>query len=112
MVHVILVERNEAARELATAALLESGHHPIALSTAAEAVRIARFVRVDALVAETAPFGGPYLADEVRRFHPNARIILMSARWEFAAFLFRAKREGWHLVPRPYRMEEILTLLN
>lgn len=112
MVHVILVERNDAMRAAATAALLDRGHAPIALPSADDAVGIVRFVRVDVLIAETAPFGGPGLADQVRRFHPDARIILTTSRSESASLLYRAIHEEWHLLRRPYRVEQILALLN
>ncbi|MBP2292795.1 PAS domain S-box protein [Azospirillum rugosum] len=108
---VLLVEDDPIVASTVAAALEDSGYEVARVTTADEALPLlASRARIDLLFSDVVMPGrlsGVDLVREARRLRPNLPAVLTTGYSETVA-----RTEGVRLLPKPYRIEELIRVLN
>ena len=113
---ILVIEDDPAVRALAVQMLVRLGYAVIDVSEAAEARKVlADGVRVDLILSDVVLPGGmsgPELAEEIRRSHPDIKIIFMSGYPTDAAERNGFLDIGNVLLSKPFRMRRLATAIR
>jgi two-component system, cell cycle sensor histidine kinase and response regulator CckA len=109
---VMIVEDDEAVRELARLVLSRGGYEVIAFTNGAAALDKAASSRVDVDVVLTdvvmPGMSGPELVQRLRAFHPNLPVVFMSGYAEEATSRLKIDSATLNLLSKPFAPRDLL----
>lgn len=108
---ILLVEDDEALRELILSSLTEAGYTVLEAGDGVEALRIARAKagRIDLVLSDVVMPGmsGTEMAEGIGALYPNMRILFMSGYSEFAGGHQQVLRQGQALLQKPFDLRSL-----
>jgi len=108
---ILLVEDDEALRQLILNSLREAGYAVLEAANGAEALGIARQMpgKIDVLLTDVVMPGmsGTQVAESIVALFPTVKVIYMSGYSEFAADHHEILRQGRILLQKPYTLQKL-----
>jgi PAS domain S-box-containing protein len=108
---ILLVEDDEALRELILSSLTEAGYTVLEAGDGLEALRIARGKagRIDLVLSDVVmpDMSGTEMAEEIGALYPNTRILFMSGYSEFGGGHQQILRQGQVLLQKPFDLQNL-----
>lgn len=115
-IHVLVVDDDEALRNVLTRGLQTRGFNVISAGDAEEALRLAATpdVAIDVIVMDLVlpDSWGSQLAMEQSIFHPEAKIIFISGYSQNDVVLQATASREIHFLAKPFRVEELAELIR
>ncbi len=111
---ILLVEDEDAVRELACGILQARGYHVLQARDGEVALRAADHAPVNLLLTDVVMPGlsGPALAERVREVRPDVRILYMSGYADDALPWHDARRSGVFLLNKPFTPQALARLVR
>jgi nitrogen-specific signal transduction histidine kinase/ActR/RegA family two-component response regulator len=108
---ILLVEDDEALRNMVLNSLSEAGYMVLAAANGAEALRITRerSGNIDLLLTDVVMPGmsGTRAADSIVALCPDVKVIYMSGYSDFAAGHDEILKEGRRFLQKPYKLQDL-----
>ncbi|MFH1680908.1 MAG: response regulator, partial [Candidatus Eisenbacteria bacterium] len=111
---VLVVEDDREMRDLLVEELSAGGYEVLAAAGGSEALRLLSGARVDIVVTDLMMPGmkGDELLREVRSRAPEVPVVIITAFGSIPAAVEAMKAGAFHFVPKPFRMEDLLRILD
>ncbi len=112
---VLVVEDEDAVRELLREALSEAGYHVLHACNGVEGLDVARSApRLDLLVTDVGlpRLNGHQLADAVRQTRPTLKVIFITGYDEAAAGASRSLGPGMAIVTKPFMVDALVARMR
>lgn len=108
---ILVVEDHQGLRDLLANNVAELGHEPLVASNGVEAIELAKQQgrRIAVLLSDVVMPGlsGPNLADRLRAFIPDLRVIYMTGYSDLPADVMVAVEKGDAVLRKPFRFSEL-----
>lgn len=109
---ILVADDNEMVRRLARQILESAGYSVVVAVDGEDAVRRSREHpgKIDLLLLDVVmpALGGPGALDQIRQTRPDVPVLFSSGMGENEADTSSIVKQGMRLIPKPYRVEELL----
>ncbi len=111
---ILVVEDDDAMRELLDDELTEAGYSVVLAAEGREALDQFGRHAVDAVVTDMQMPGmkGRELLDELRRRDPAIPVIIITAFGTIDGAVDAIKAGAWHFIPKPFHIEDLIATLD